>query len=96
MDTYSLEEEDCGALFLTQESRKLPGEGSANESQSEGSFLGLEPADFCSLCVSLVAQGESLGIYSDISEEEDAFEGQKFRYIFIRNSACNKLVYICK
>ena len=65
MDTYSLEEEDMGDMFLTQQ----PRESSEKRVESD-TFLGLDAADFSSPCVSLIREREACAQYSDISDGE--------------------------
>ena len=65
MEVYSLEDEDCNDLFITQQSPsdksdKISGEMSANKVLND-------PMDFQSPCVSLVGNSQ---IYSDISDDE--------------------------
>ena len=61
MDVFSLEEDDCSQMFITQSSPKRAG----NET-----VLG-DPLDFASPCVSLVGAEHAQGAqYSDISDEE--------------------------
>ena len=65
MDVFSLEEDDCEGLFITQS-------GSNNPGNSYGSALVSDIRDFSSPCASLVNQvrGENV-VYSDISDEDD-------------------------
>ena len=76
MDVFSLEEEDCGGLFLTQQSSSSQLEGKKDEeNEMETTFLGLRSDDFQSPCASLVTKSQAVGgAYSDISEEECEFE----------------------
>ena len=70
INLFSLEEDDVGEMFLTQQCRETYNEDEQmEESVGDGSFLGLDPMDFESPNVSLVANSKP--VYSDISEAED-------------------------
>ena len=63
MEVFSLEEDDCPELFITQSGSSDQNNGSINEYND--SILG-DGLDFKSPCASLVRP-----VYSDISEDED-------------------------
>ena len=67
MEVFSLEDDDCEGMFITQEPSKL------QEIDGDKSVLG-DGLDFSSPCVSLTSQS-SLGaaVYEDISDN-DAFD----------------------
>ena len=72
-DLFSLEDDDCSQLFITQEPKEknmelieINGNQTSNDS---GIFLGNPVTDFKSLCVSL-SGSNNINIYSDISEDE--------------------------
>ena len=76
-ELFSLEDDDYGDLFITQESSKssempLDMDKSCDESEL---FLGVEPADFKSPCLSQVGPIRN-PMYSDISDDE-VFEEEK-------------------
>ena len=73
MDSFSLEDEDMGDLFLTQNSSNLDKEEEKEDNENE-EFLGLSAMDFSSPCVSLIPQVEKSSHYSDISDDDDMFE----------------------
>ena len=61
MEVYSLEEDDCSQLFITQASPKR---------LENGIVLG-DPLDFASPCVSLVSKVDGgMNVYSDISDDD--------------------------
>ena len=61
MEVYSLEEDDCSQLFITQTSPKRT---------ENGLVLG-DPMDFVSPCVSLVSKVDgAMNVYSDISDDD--------------------------
>ena len=64
MDLFSLEDDDCSQLFITQE----PKQNIENMDINDGMFLGIAKTDFSSPCASLVSKDS---IYSDISNAED-------------------------
>ena len=72
-DMYSLEDDDCSQLFITQESKDNDVEmGEKNEGSSfngDDLFLGLNESDFATPCSSLVTSEHS-AIYLDISDAE--------------------------
>ena len=81
MDLFSLEDEDCSELFITQEPKEnlvgLMNENVENMEVNDDSFLGLEKTNFSSPCVSLVSKDS---IYSDISDAEDtSFSSQNYQ-----------------
>ena len=63
MDTFSLEDDDCPELFITQSASNVNVNDSINQNNS--SILG-DPSDFSSPCVSILSSQ-----YSDISDDED-------------------------
>ena len=69
MASFSLEDEDMGELFLTQESRNLDKIEDISGGKNE-QFLGVNINDFSSPCVSLVRDNNKNLQYSDISEDE--------------------------
>ena len=76
---FSLEEDDCSDLFVTQTPRKKnivpPSEENCNESQEGNEFRGVDQHDFMSPCVSLHSKLENTStVYSAISDPEDDFE----------------------
>ena len=83
MEVFSLEEEECGGLFLTQQSNINEGDEQEDENSGENgddkSFFGLSASDFTSPCVSLVGRNvPNVPQYSDISEgDEDFVDSQK-------------------
>ena len=64
MDVFSLEDEDCSQMFITQ--------SSSNDEQTRGNFSVLgDEFDFSSPCVSLLSgTNANHAQYSDISEDE--------------------------
>ena len=74
---FSLEEDECNDMFITQEPKDLGGDcgnvNIGNFNSDEGMLLGLSPTDFHSPCSSLINRKES-GIYSDISDDEGVFQ----------------------
>ena len=70
-EIFSLEDDDYGGLFITQESK----EDKVPEINKDNLFLGVEETDFESSCSSLVGNNSLLNChYSDISDEEMDFE----------------------
>ena len=74
MELFSLEDEDTTGLFITQESKNLVHEECDKSEDEFESLLGLDVNDFTSPCVSLVPKKAYVPEYSDISEDEGAFE----------------------
>ena len=76
-ELFSLEEDECSEMFITQEPTNVPNVGislpSDNTDKTDGMLLGVSVDDFQSPCSSLVNRHES-GIYSDISEDECVFQ----------------------
>ena len=77
---FSLEDDDCSQLFITQSSNnsnKVIGrEDSDEESVFGGSFLGIKGTDFASPNVSVLGMPSC---YSDISDPEEDFVLPKHR-----------------
>ena len=69
---FSLEDEDYGNMFITQESGNNENLiGNLDNSDNEGEFfLGVKATDFASPCVSQVTSHQN-AMYSDISDAED-------------------------
>ena len=79
MEVFSLEEEECGGLFLTQNSRNHNGESeefaNKEDKSREDNFFGMDPFDFTSPCVSMICRNtERNTLYSDISDDEKDFQ----------------------
>ena len=87
MDTFSLEDDDYGDLFITQSSNVSAGDSyDANKSMEEEDnlFLGIEPNDFVSPVKSILGADHTSTMYSDISdcdetEDRHAFGDEKLR-----------------
>ena len=71
MEVFSLEDEDYGELFITQESKENVEEKPLKMEAEEEKFLGNDPFDFTSPCVS-ICDGESKykPVCEDISDGE--------------------------
>ena len=70
-NVFSLEDEDCGNIFITQESNsdsKLMVQDEESDLEFDSVF-GISASDFQSPCVSMVKPSEN--IYSDISDADD-------------------------
>ena len=72
MDNFSLEDDDYGDMFITQNSKDnieiVPDDDNSNKEL----FLGLLKNDFSSPCLSLLkGQSDSSHQYSDISDYEE-------------------------
>ena len=71
-DIYSLEEEECSQMFITQEPKDsikdLLEKSGENEVQMETSLFGIPGNDFGALCVSMVDVNQN--VYSDISNDD--------------------------
>ena len=71
MDTFSLEDDDFGDLFITQSSSNDNG-NTLQEEKDGDTFLGLNQSDFQSPCSSVRSNlNVSETQYSDISDFED-------------------------
>ena len=74
---FSLEEDECNDLFITQDPKGFVNAGinlpSSNGDSNDGMLLGLSVNDFQSPCSSLINRKES-GIYSDISSDDGDFQ----------------------
>ena len=68
MEVFSLEEEDCNQMFLTQESNKNSENCDEKVAEDSQLFLGVECGDFMSLVTSLRRNYSPL--CSDISDNE--------------------------
>ena len=72
MELFSLEDEECSQLFITQESKSSVssniGENDGKVMDSMTNFLGMLPYDFTSPTKSLLIKDS---VYSDISDAED-------------------------
>ena len=72
MELFSLEDEECSQLFITQESKSSVssniGENDGKIMDSMTNFLGMLPYDFTSRTKSLLIKDS---VYSDISDAED-------------------------
>ena len=76
MDTFSLEDDDYGDMFITQSSKDnveiVPDDDNSNKEL----FLGLSKNDFSSPCSSLLkGQSDSNHQYSDISDYKEESMG---------------------
>ena len=67
MDLFSLEEDKCPELFITQESNKVDEDMYVEESGKDEEFLGIKMNDFGSPCTSLMGLPSMhyLGISND-------------------------------
>ena len=64
MSVFSLEEDDCESLFITQSSMN------SGNSQNNDGILG-DPMDFSSPCASVISrESATQGKYSDISDDD--------------------------
>ena len=97
MDIFSLEDDDCIQLFITQLSQNDSGfincaNDSNNQDKSE-KFIGLNPTDFTSLVTSLLHRDS---VYSDISDDDEFIlplsQKMKSRYVQYVNSVYYILV----
>ena len=79
MEIFSLEDDDCPELFITQSGSSE----SANQSEigNKSGILG-EPSDFSSPCVSILGAK-----YSDISDDEDVFFPQSQKHELANNES---------
>ena len=71
MDTFSLEEDDYGDLFIMQEVNNGDGKELVKNVDNQDDFLGLNPHDFQSPCESVVGAKLNECHYSDISDFEE-------------------------
>ena len=71
MDTFSLEEDDYGDLFITQEVNNGDGKELVKNFDNQDDFLGLNPHDFQSPCKSVVGAKLNECHYLDISDFEE-------------------------
>ena len=69
LPAFSLEEDDCHQLFITQECKESIGDEVFDDNYEDTSILGIDGNDFSSPNVSVV-HGLS-AVYSDISDSED-------------------------
>ena len=71
-EVFSLEDDDYGDLFITQQSSNDQNiKSNLDKSEEEdGLFLGIETSDFKSPCLSVVSPLKN-AMYSDISDAED-------------------------
>ena len=83
MDVFSLEEEEGGFLFLTQQSKKDEELEAMEESCGEEDFLGLDVMDFQSPCVSVVREKGYQPDFSDISDDDFDTKGQDDQQNFV-------------
>ena len=78
-EIFSLEDDDCSQLFITQEPKDKIADVLENSSEnsyiSDGVFLGIAENEFASPCVSLL-KPKNDAIYSDISYVE--FENNEY------------------
>ena len=82
METFSLEDEDTGNLFITQEPSKSEEKMRINEEERGYYFLEYLANDFTSPCVSPVGHKENYcPEVTDVSDGEIDFEETKSRYI---------------
>ena len=70
----------CQEMFLTQKCSQNGQNTGQNYEEYGDSFLGLDPGNFSSPCISLLGSKENETNYLDISDEEDVFEQQNDRY----------------
>ena len=75
MEVFSLEDDGCNELFITQESKQKE-ECNVSENVGEsGEFLGIDPFDFQSPCTSVhKSEATYQPQYSDVSDEESTSE----------------------
>ena len=75
LDLFSLEDEDCSQLFITQQpSQKIVNmldKSDENNDSGNETFLGLSADDFKSPCSSLVTKSVLSNDYSDISDVDE-------------------------
>ena len=70
MDTYSLEDDDFGDLFITQSSTTGSDVVDNKNEEENQLFWGLNPMDMQSPCTSYVSNNVTENDYSDISDWE--------------------------
>ena len=86
METFSLEDEDIGNLFITQEPSQNVEKMRINEEEEEDSIFEISGNDFSSPCVSLIRHKENYcPEVSDVSDGEMDFQEMKSRYVCIMN-----------
>ena len=77
-DLFSLEDDDCSQLFITQQPSQniceIMDKSWDNNDSGNETFLGLSADDFNSPCVSLANKSDLQGKYLDISDAEDFCE----------------------
>ena len=80
MDTFSLEDDDYGDMFITQSSKDNDEIVPDDDNSNKELFLGLLKIDFSSPCSSLLKdQSDSSHQYSDISDYEEESMDQNDR-----------------
>ena len=71
MEVFSLEDDDCNELFITQESKDYSQNEEVKMESGYESFLGLDPFDFQSPCKSVICNKSTYAPHcSDLSDEK--------------------------
>ena len=80
MEVFSLEDDSCSQLFITQESKDKQDSKDIKTDEEDGQFLGLDPFDLQSPCSSIIDRKEKYQpACENISDDEmefcDGFQG---------------------